>query len=63
MSRSLVLRHIVNSSANVIANILAQLHKPTPKLTHFDKLIGAIDLKSKKQTNYALDNDHIYLQD
>ena len=31
--------------------------------THFDKLVGAIHLKTKKPTNFALDSDEIYLQD
>ena len=63
LSRSKVIRALVDRFTNEIAKVLAKRQEPFPKLTHLDKLVGIIDLKSKKPTNYALDDDEMYLRD
>lgn len=62
ISRSKLIRELVDRYIDQIVRVFSK-REPPPKLTYFDKLAGAIDLKSPKPTNYALDNDEVYLED
>ena len=63
ISRSKLVRGLVDRFTEQIAKVFAKRDDRPYKLTHLDKLVGAIYLKTKKSTNYALDDDEIYLRD
>ena len=63
ISRSKIVRGLVDRFTDQIAKVFAKRDDRPYKLTHFDKLVGAIHLKTKEPTNYALDDDEIYLKD
>lgn len=62
ITRSKIIRDAVDKIATqVIASI--PIKGPRKKSYIMDELVGFIDLKSKKKTNYAEHVDDIYLQD
>lgn len=63
ISRSKIIRELIDRFVDQISKAIAKKEDAPVKLTYFDQLIGAIDLKTSKPTNYALDDDEIYLKD
>ena len=63
ISRSKLIQGAIDRFADQIAKILSKREDQPSNYTHFDKLIGAIHLKTKVPTNFAFDSDEIYLQD
>lgn len=60
--RSKIIRDAVDKIATqIIASI--PIKKPSKKHYIMDELVGFIDLKTKKKTNYAQHVDDIYFQD
>lgn len=63
ISRSKLIQGAIDRFAGQVAKIFSKTENQPSNYTHFDKLVGAINLKTKKPTNFALDIDEIYLQD
>lgn len=63
ISRSKLIQGLVDRFADQIAKVVSKREDLPAKYTHFDKLVGAIKLKTSKPTNYALDDDSMYLED
>lgn len=63
ISRSKLVQGAIDRLANQLAKIFSRTADQSSNYTHFDKLVGAIHLKTKKPTNFARDIDEIYLQD
>ena len=63
ISRSKLIQGVIDRFADQVAKVISQREDQTVRYAHFDKLIGAIHLKNKKTTNYALDRDELYLKD
>lgn len=63
ISRSKLIREAIDRYVNQLVKVFAKRNDSPPKLTYLDQLEGAIDLKTSKPTNYALDDDEIYLKD
>lgn len=63
ISRSKSIREAIDRWANQLVKVFSKREDQPAKYTHFDKLVGAIQLKTKKSTNFALDDDEKYLQD
>ncbi len=63
ISRSKIVRELVDRFTDQIAKVFTKRNDQPYRLSHLDKLVGAIDQKSKKPTNYALEDDEIYLKD
>lgn len=63
ISRSKLIRGAIDRLADQLAKIFAVRTDRLPKLTHLDKLVGSIHLKTKKATQYAHSIDDIYLTD
>ncbi len=63
ISRSKLIREVIDRYVNQLVKVFAKRNDSLPKLTYLDRLVGAIDLKTSKPTNYALDDDEIYLKD
>lgn len=63
ISRSRLIRGVIDRFADQVAKVFSKREVQPSNYSHFDKLIGAIHLKSKKPTNFALDKDDIYLKD
>lgn len=63
ISRSKLIQGAIDRFADQVAKIFSKTVDQPFNYTHFDKLVGAIQLKTKSPTNFALDSDEIYLQD
>ncbi len=63
ISRSKLIQGVIDRFADQVAKVLSKHEGQPSNYTHFDKLVGAIHLKTSKPTNFALDSDEIYLQD
>lgn len=63
ISRSKLIREAIDRFVNQLVKVFAKRNDSLPKLTYLDRLAGAIDLKTSKPTNYALDENEIYLKD
>jgi len=63
ISRSKLIQGVIDRFADQVAKIFSRTENQPSNYTHFDKLVGAIRLKTKKPTNFAMDVDEIYLQD
>ena len=64
ISRSKLIQGAIDRFADQVAKIFSKtVDKHASNYTHFDKLVGAIHLKTRKPTNFALDEDEIYLRD
>lgn len=63
ISRSKLIQGLVDRFASQVAKVFSKREDLSAKYTHFDKLVGAIKLKTSKPTNYARDDDSIYLED
>ncbi len=63
ISRSKLIQGVIDRFADQVAKVFSRKVDYPDQYTHFDKLVGAIHLKTKKPTNFALDSDEIYLQD
>ena len=63
ISRSKLIQGAIDRFADQVAKIFSKTEDQPSNYTHFDKLVGAIHLKTKKPTNFAVDVDEIYLQD
>lgn len=63
ISRSKLIQGAIDRFADQVAKIFSKTVNKPSNYTHFDKLVGAIHLKTKKPTNFALDEDEIYLRD
>lgn len=63
ISRSKVIREVLDRYVDQLVKLFSKRADQPAKYTHFDKLVGAIHLKTKRPTNFALDVDEIYLQD
>ena len=61
--RSKLIREALDRWANQLVKVFSKREDQPAKYVHFDKVVGAIRLKTKKPTNFALDEDEIYLQD
>lgn len=63
ISRSKLIREAIDRLAQNLSRVFAAKNiAPHGKLI-LDSLVGSINLKSKKQTNYALREDSVYLVD
>lgn len=57
------MRDVIDNIAQNLAKVLAATKTP-PKNTYIlDSLVGSIKLKGTKKTNFAQNNDEIYLHD
>ena len=63
ISRSKLIQGAIDRFADQVAKIFSKTIDQPSSYAHFDKLVGAIYLKTKNPTNFALDNDEIYLKD
>lgn len=63
ISRSKLIQGAIDRFADQVAKVFSKREGQSSSYSYFDKLVGAIHLKTKKPTNFALDNDEIYLQD
>ena len=63
ISRSKLIQGVIDRFADQVAKVFSKREEQFSNYTYFDKLVGAIHLKTKKTTNFALDDDEIYLQD
>ncbi|MDO8638742.1 MAG: hypothetical protein Q7R43_04140 [Candidatus Daviesbacteria bacterium] len=63
ISRSKLIQGVIDRFADQIAKVFSKRENQPSNYHHFDKLVGAIHLKTKKTTNFAQDIDEIYLQD
>lgn len=63
ISRSKIIREVVDRFAESVSKVLAKAEKLPLKKYSLDSLVGAIILKGKKNTNYALKEDLPYLSD
>lgn len=63
ISRSKVIRELVDRFVDQMAKVFTKERIPSSKLTYLDQLVGSIKLKTSKPTNFALDDDEIYLKD
>lgn len=63
VSRSKLIRESTDRLAQTITNVISAIKMQHRKRPSLDNLIGIIDLKTKKKTNYALEDDEIYLRD
>lgn len=63
ISRSKLIREAVDRLASQIVKVFAVREWPSPKMAYFDKLVGAINLKTRRPTNFALEEDEVYLKD
>ncbi|HCB22995.1 hypothetical protein A3B42_03345 [Candidatus Daviesbacteria bacterium RIFCSPLOWO2_01_FULL_38_10] len=59
----MLIREIIDRYVNQLVKVFSKRSVSPPKLTYLDQLVGAIDLKTNKKTNFAEDIDEIYLQD
>lgn len=63
ISRSKLIQGVIDRFADQVAKVFSKKEDNAGQYTHFDKLVGVIHLKTKQPTNFALDDDEIYLQD
>lgn len=63
ISRSKLIQGAIDRFADQVAKVFSKRETQPSNYTYFDKLVGAIHLKTKNPTNFALDIDEIYLQD
>lgn len=63
ISRSKLIQGVIDRFADQVAKVFSKRETRPFNYTYFDKLVGAIHLKTKKPTNFALNIDEIYLQD
>lgn len=63
VSRSKLIREATDRFVQAISSIVSAMKTQHRKKPNLDNLIGIIDLKTKKKTNYALEDDEIYLRD
>jgi len=64
ISRSQIIRQVVDRVAQALLDIIAVRKKSA--VLHYsalDKLVGCLKLKTKKKTNFALDDDSFYFND
>lgn len=61
--RSKLIQGAIDRFADQVAKVFSKREGQPSNYRYFDKLVGAIHLKTKKPTNFALDIDEIYLQD
>lgn len=62
ISRSKIIRDLVDRYAHNMLKIFSVTHTPKLKTSSLENLIGIID-SGKKTTNYAMDSDIKYLKD
>lgn len=62
ISRSKIIRDLVDRYAHNMLKIFSVTHTPKSKISLLENLIGIID-SGKKTTNYAMDSDAKYLKD
>lgn len=66
ISRSKLLRHIVDRAADLVVETLTTVierKKLSKKERVMDTLVGFVDLKTNKKTNFAQNVDEIYFSD
>ncbi len=63
ISRSKLIQGAIDRFANQVTKVFSKREVQPFNYSYFDKLVGAIHLKTKKTTNFAQDIDEIYLQD
>ena len=63
VSRSKLIRETTDRLARTLTNIISAIKMQHRNKSNLDNLIGIIDLKTKKPTNYALEDDEFYLKD
>ncbi len=63
ISRSKLIQGVIDRFADQVAKVFSKREAQSSNYIYFDKLVGAIHLQTKKPTNFALDNEEIYLQD
>lgn len=63
VSRSKLIRESTDRLAQTISHVISAIKMQHRKKSNLDNLIGIIDLKTKKKTNYALRDDEDYLID
>ena len=63
ISRSKLIRESIDRLAQNLSRVLAEQNiSPSQKLV-LDSLIGAINIKGTRQTNFALKDNRVYLSD
>ncbi len=63
VSRSKLIREAIDRLARNLSKVFVDKNIIPKNKLIFDSLIGVINIKSLKQTNYALKEDDIYLSD
>lgn len=63
ISRSKLIQGAIDRFASQVAKVFSKKEGEFHNYRHFDKLAGAIKLKSKGPTNFAQNVDEIYLED
>lgn len=63
ISRSKLIREALDRWVNQLVKVFSKRDDQPARYTHFDKLVGAIKLKTNKPTNFALEKDETYLED
>lgn len=61
--RSKLIRESTDRFVQAITHVISAIKMHNRKKSSLDNLIGIIDLKTKKKTNYALRDDEDYLID
>jgi hypothetical protein len=63
ISRSKLIREAIDRLAENLTKIFTARNIATKKILILDKLVGLINLKKEKETNFALKDDNSYLND
>lgn len=63
ISRSKLIREAIDRLAQNLSRVFVGKDESPREKTALDSLVGFIDIKGQKQTNYALRDDNTYLRD
>lgn len=63
ISRSKLIREAIDRLAQNLSRVFARENEAPKEKVTLDSLVGFINVKTQKQTNYALRNDSAYLAD
>ena len=63
ISRSKLIREAIDRLAQNLSRVFVEKDEAPKQMTTLDSLVGFINVKNQKQTNYALRDDGVYLAD